>query len=89
LQILAKKKKKQTLVATCKPQNNKIEPVFKFFFFTMVSVEVLIHTPKGMDKYTKQKLTGFEKRTDQKKEEDEIGGQKKALLSLSCHLGSD
>jgi hypothetical protein len=55
----------------------------------MVSVEVLIHTPKGLDKYTKQKLTGFEKRTDQKKEEDEIGGQKKALLSLSCHLGSD
>jgi hypothetical protein len=43
-----------------------------------------------MDKYTKQKLTGFEKRRDQKKEEEEeIGGQKRTLLSISCHLGSD
>lgn len=53
----------------------------------MVSVEVLIHTPKGMDKYTKQKLTGFEKRTDQKKEEDEIGGQKKSPFVLIVSFG--
>ncbi len=32
-----RQKKKQTLVATCKPQNNKMEPVFCFFFTDGIS----------------------------------------------------
>jgi hypothetical protein len=60
-----------------------------FFVFNHGISEGADSQPRQWISTQSQKLTGFEKRTDQKKEEEEIGGQKKTLLSLSCHLGSD